>query len=78
MEEIALAELLKIIGTRIAPDHRTVYETDAPVCGLRIHYARLFHTGAASTVQRRTGGASCSNKGSSGATSRYCRQSIED
>ena len=78
MEEIALAELLKIIGTRIAPDDRTVYETDAPVGGLRIHYARLFRTGTASTVQRRTGGASCSSKGSSRATDRYCGQSIED
>ena len=78
MEEIAFAELVKIIGTRIAPDHRTVYENDAPVCGLRSHYARLFRTGAASTAQRCTGGASCSSKGSSGATDRYCGQSIED
>src|SRR5947208_16690061 len=37
-------------GTRIALEHPTVYETDAPVCVLRTRYARLFRASAGSTT----------------------------
>ena len=50
IQEEARLKYLRITGTRIALEHRTVYETDAPVRVLRTDYARLCRAGAVSTA----------------------------